>query len=302
MSYPTEPLREHPSAYFVQDRENLEEMARLEIQDRMITAGMGGVLPELADHSHLRRVLDVGCGTGGWLMEVARTYPSIEKLFGGDISGKMVEYARTQAESQHLSSRVQFQTMDALRALSFPDGFFDLVNQRLGASWLRTWEWMKILLEYQRVVRSGGIIRITEAGLVESNSPALTTLCDLALDACIYSGRFFEQRSDGVICKIAHLMTVYGIEEVQRRDHTLVFQSGTSEHLRFVEDMTRLFRVSLPFFQKWIYVPNDYEEIYQQAKKEMQQPDFVATWQFRTAWGIRSVPKNGGVLLMRGLP
>jgi trans-aconitate methyltransferase len=56
-------------------------MARQDIQDKMLTTGMGGVLPELAgrvDYSCLQRVLDVGCGTGGWLMETARTYPTIE--------------------------------------------------------------------------------------------------------------------------------------------------------------------------------------------------------------------------------
>jgi hypothetical protein len=75
----TEPLREHSSTYIVQDRSNLEEMTRLEIQDKMLTTAMGGVLPELVDPGSLQRVLDVGCGTGGWLMETARTYPTIEK-------------------------------------------------------------------------------------------------------------------------------------------------------------------------------------------------------------------------------
>ena len=94
MSYTTEPLKEHPSTYFVQDRENVDEMTRLEIQDKMLNIGMGGVLPELADPSILRRVLDVGCGTGGWLMEVACTYPMIERLVGADISGKVLAHAR----------------------------------------------------------------------------------------------------------------------------------------------------------------------------------------------------------------
>jgi hypothetical protein len=57
--------------------------------------------------------------------------------------------------------------------------------------------------------------------------------------------------------------------------------------------------VLLPFFQKWTRVPSDYEEIYQQALKEMQQPDFVATWTLLTVWGIR--PKGEKIPFMRGL-
>ena len=299
MSYPSEPLREHTSAYFVQDRSNLEELSRLEIQDNMITTGMGGVLPELSGSCHFRRVLDVGCGTGGWLMELARTHPTIEMLVGGDISGKMMEYARSQAVLQGLDRFVQFQEMDALRALPFPDYFFDLVNQRLGISWVRNWEWKKLFVEYHRVTRPGGIIRMTEAAIVQSNSEALTRLCDLVLETCFHSARFFDRRPDGIIYKLVPLMTMYGIEDVQRRDYTLVFQAGTREHHHFYEDMQHLFRVSLPFFQKWTHVPDDYEDIYQQALIEMQQPTFVARWQFLTAWGIRSTTSPS--LLMRGL-
>src|SRR6516225_3646913 len=154
--------QEHESTYFVQDRSNQDEMTRLEVQDTMLTTGMGGVLPELSDPTVLRRVLDVGCGTGDWLLETARTYPTIEKLVGVDISSKMMEHARSKAKVQGLDGRVEFQTMDALRILEFPPASFDLVNQRLGISWLRTWEWKKILLEYRRVSRPAGIVRITE--------------------------------------------------------------------------------------------------------------------------------------------
>src|SRR5437762_10959684 len=132
---------ENASAYFVKDRSNLEELARLEVQDKMITTGMGGVLPELVDPTALRRVLDVGCGPGGWLIETAKTYPDIEKLVGVDISNTIVEYACGRLETEQLGERVQFRTMDALRMLEFPPAFFDLVNQRLGVGWLRVWEW-----------------------------------------------------------------------------------------------------------------------------------------------------------------
>src|SRR2546427_6992082 len=147
--------REHPSTYFVQDRSNLDEMTRLQIQDQLLTAGMGGVLPEQADPARLQSVIDVGCGTGGWLIEVANTYPGIPRLVGVDISSKMLDSARTLAEAQGVSGRVEFYAMDALRMLEFPDNSFDLVNHRVAMSWLRKWDWPKLFREYLRVCRSG---------------------------------------------------------------------------------------------------------------------------------------------------
>src|SRR5579884_158650 len=73
---------ELPSTYFVQDRHNKQELKRLIIQDQMITISMGGVLPEQTDPTLFRHVLDVGCGTGGWLIEVAKAYPSMPLLVG----------------------------------------------------------------------------------------------------------------------------------------------------------------------------------------------------------------------------
>lgn len=152
MPLPEEPKKELHSTYFVQDRSNEQEMLRVKLQDQMITAGMGGPLPEQPTPSTFRRVLDVGCGTGGWLIETARTYPSIELLIGVDISAKMIHYARAQVENDPaLAHRVEFAVMDALRLLEFQDEFFNLVNARLAMSYLRTWDWRLFLDQCKRV-------------------------------------------------------------------------------------------------------------------------------------------------------
>ena len=83
-----EPKREQPSTYFVQDRANQEELKRLQIVDHITTAGMGGVLSEQPDPTAFQRVLDVGCGTGGWLIELAQTTPTCTTLRGVDVSLK----------------------------------------------------------------------------------------------------------------------------------------------------------------------------------------------------------------------
>jgi len=63
--------------------------------------------------------------------------------------------------------------------------------------------------------------------------------------------------------------------------------ASTAEGQLFYEDMQHMFRVFMRFIQKWTRVPKDYEETYQQALQEMQQPNFEATGTLLTAWGTR---------------
>src|SRR5579864_6669343 len=157
MPYLAEPPKENPSAYFVMDRSNAEDITRLDQQDTMLTKGLG-TFPEQPDPLRFKRVLDIGCGTGGWLRETAKAYPTIDRLFGADINGNILDYARVKAANEHLTDRIKFQAMDVLRVIEFPNGWFDLVNLRLGTSWLRTWDWKKFLVECRRVCRPGGTI------------------------------------------------------------------------------------------------------------------------------------------------
>ena len=280
--------KQHPSTYFVQDRSNAEELARLQIQDQLLTASMGGVLPEQSNPAIFQRVLDVGCGTGAWLIEAAKTYPGMSELLGVDVSPRMLDYARAQAEAQQVSDRVQFRVMDALRMLEFPSGSFDLVNQRLGLSYLRKWDWPKVLQEYLRVARPGGVIRITESDTIsESSSPALLRLHQMSFEALCQAGHFFIPKYDGITSELARLLHQHGVRHVQTHSYTLEYRAGTIQGQSFYEDMKHIFRTGLPFLRKWTRVPEDYEEICQQALVEMQQPDFVATWHYLTVWGTR---------------
>jgi ubiquinone/menaquinone biosynthesis C-methylase UbiE len=284
---------ERPSTYFVSDRSNQEELNRIRIQDHMVTAAMGGVLPEQPDLTVFQRVLDVGCGTGGWLIDLAKTVPTCTLLIGVDASSTYIEYAREQAATERVSDRVEFHVADALLTLEFPNGFFDLVNQRLAASWLRTWDWRKLLQEYQRVARSGGVIRITEPEWIpKSTSPALTRLFELFLQASYQAGHLFAPTSDGLTSELARLLRQHGLDQVQTRASTTPYRTGTTEGQLWAEDMRLLFRTIVPFLHKWTRVPEDYEAIYQQMLSETQQPDFMATGGLLTAWGTVVAEQN----------
>jgi len=250
---------------------------------------MGGALPEQPHPIRFESLLDVGCGSGDWLIEAAKTYPTISLLVGADISKNIVNYATIQAKEQGVADRVQFRVMDALSLLEFPEDSFDLVNQRLGISYLRTWDWPKLIHEFQRVTRPGGIIRITESCLAESNSPALTFLSTILHEALSRSGHLFTPDDrNGVLRDIPPLLEQHGLTQVQTHIHRLKYYAGTDGVQSFNESHMHLFRILLPFFRQWCRVPDNYQEIYQQAINEVQQPDFVATWTMITAWGVNS--------------
>lgn len=283
---PEPPKREHPSTYFVQDRENQEELTRLRIQDQMITTSMGGVLPEQANPTTFRRVLDVACGTGGWIIDAAQQYPEMT-LVGIDASKRMLDYAREQATIAQVDNRVEFHVMDALRMLEFPNSFFDLVNMRCGGSFMRTWDWPNLLNEMLRVTRPGGVIRLTEPEILhQSNSPALTQLYKMFQCAMFRAGHLFSEETAGIIDHLARMLHQKGCLDVQAKDHFLQYPAGTEAGEAYYQNMKHFFRTLRPFLEKWGCAAKDYDAIYQQALAEMQQATFHSTWHLRSAWGI----------------
>jgi ubiquinone/menaquinone biosynthesis C-methylase UbiE len=285
MPTPRDPHKhELQSTYFVQNRRSKEELTHLILQDQMMTRSMGGLFAEQADPTRFHQVLDVGCGPGRWAIEAARAYPSMS-LVGIDISGKMIAYAQECAEAEHVTDRIEFRAMDALRRIEFPTASFDLVNMRLAVSFVRTWDWSKLLAEFTRVTRVGGIIRLTEADVAESNSPALTRLKHALREAFYRAGNFFTPQSDGLTSQLAPLLTRHGLKQVQTQEYLPTYRAGTPEGRALAEDIEHLYRTVRPFIQKWTKEVEDYEQTYQQALVEMQQANFVATWRLVTAWG-----------------
>lgn len=281
----------YAGTYFVEDQQDKEELLRLTNQDRLVTASMGGILPEQANPSSFRRVLDVACGPGGWAIEAAQTYSEMS-LVGIDINQRMIRYARAQVATHGLGDRVEFHVMDALQPLEFPNASFDLVNLRFGVSFVRTWDWSGLLGELLRVVRPGGVVRITDEEVIhQSTSPASMRFCEMLLCALFRSGHLFMQESTGLTAYLVPLLSEHGCQQVQTRAYTLQYQAGTPEGQAYIEDGMHVLRTLRPFLQKWKCMSKDFNAIYHQAREEIRQPDFCATWRLLMAWGIKPEPE-----------
>jgi ubiquinone/menaquinone biosynthesis C-methylase UbiE len=289
-------LDDSAGTYFVQDRSNQKELQRLIVQERLVTEAMGGVLPEQQDPTRFRRVLDIGCGPGGWIIDVAQTYPQIKKLYGIDISPTMIRYARQRAEEQHLpKERVEFLVMDALLVLEFPNEFFDLINMRAGVSFMRQWDWPKMFSEMHRTLKPRGIVRLVEPELDDqSPSTALSHFYICLWRAFERAGHLFEATPTGLIDHLPELLLRHDFQNIQSHKTPIEFRTGTEAGKALFEDIIHLFHTTRPFLQRYGCLPPDHDALCQQALQDMQQPDFVARSAFHTFWATNSVQRQVG--------
>lgn len=284
MSTSSDPHDEQAGGHFAWKRSE-NRITRLQIEGKMLISALGGVWPEQPADAEYRRVLDVSCGVGCWLMQAARMYPQIENLYGVDANPHLIARARQCVEEQHLADRLEFRVMDALSMLEFPFQYLDLVSIQMGGSVLRTWEWGKLLQEFQRVTRPGGVIRVVEQDWCgESSSPALKRLIQMLIETLYRAGHLFVPKHNGLLCEMPRLFKQFGILDVQTCSYPLEVSATTPG---WSDYMAHIPSAITPFLTKWGRLPEDYDELCEQALYEMAQPDFVARWRMEVVWGRR---------------
>ena len=101
-----------------------------------------------------KRILDIGCGIGGPVFEMARTHGA--EVVGIDLEAPLIERARKDAQALGLSERCTFQTVE-VGPLPFDDCSFDVVIS--SGAFTQIADKSGILGESFRVLRPGGHLR-----------------------------------------------------------------------------------------------------------------------------------------------
>ncbi|RGB30158.1 S-adenosyl-L-methionine-dependent methyltransferase [Rhizophagus diaphanus] len=120
------------------------------------------------------KILDVGCGSGFWLLEMAADYSS-PKYFG-------IDNLSTFPKST-IPSNIEFSQHNLLEGLPFPDNTFEFVHiQSVGSEFTETqWETF-VYQELGRVLKPGGWLEICDPEIEFSNCGP--TLKQLNLTVC----------------------------------------------------------------------------------------------------------------------
>lgn len=257
--------------------------------DALLTRTMGGVLVERNnDLTGINAVLDLGCGSGGWAMDIARQYPEVS-VTGVDNNESLLQYVKAYARVRELEN-VQFQTMNILQPLDFPDASFDLVNARCLFSSFTPKDWSPLLQECKRILRPGGTLRLTEMERANTNSPALEKFWDFYAKALFVSGRSFSRtgRFIGLTPYLGSLLHEAGFQKIGNRAHTPDVSSWTPDAELWRQNTDSTWGLLIPFLVKsGVTSEEEMLQLRTQASIEMLADDYRGMSFYYTAWGIK---------------
>jgi ubiquinone/menaquinone biosynthesis C-methylase UbiE len=152
-----------------------QEVRRLDFQHFMLRQELHGNY--LAPLNRPRSILDVGCGTGRWAMEMAAEFPHA-RVVGMDLV--LPDSAASLGHGlERQPDNVAWIEGDLLQGLPFADSSFDFVYLRFLLFAVPEQAWSALLDELLRVTRPGGWIESVESWVNLSPAfPASATFAD----------------------------------------------------------------------------------------------------------------------------
>jgi SAM-dependent methyltransferase len=265
------------------------EMVQLIKTDQLFTKAMGGLLPEQSEQAfaHLHDVLDIACGPGGWVLEMAYANPHMHAT-GIDISQGMIDYANALARANGLDN-AQFHVANALDPLGFPDASFDLVNARQIEGVIPAAAWPALFKEMVRVTRRGGTIRVTcvEWGGV-TNSTAYQEFAKLMIRGSQRAGLNLvpdERMAYAATVMLRRHLRDAGCVNIQERPSFMDFSAG-AEYYELNQQWLIVYELVEPFLiGTGVTTKQELDRLRHQFSIEMLEDSLRGILYMLTAWG-----------------
>lgn len=276
----------HAASSLLIDPETGAEMARLIDQHHLVTDSMGGLFPQEVDTSEIGRTLDLACGPGGWVQDVAYAHQDME-VIGVDSSQAMIEYAQAMSRVQELDNAA-YQVMDIHQPLNFPDASFDFIQARFLATILSTDEWSGLLAESKRLLRSDGVIRLVEAEWPDTNSPAAQQLGRIVIQALQLLGRRYSQDGQhlGAMAALVPWLRDAGFAQVRSRTYEIPFTTGLIGLHPIMDLLRKALYLMEPSLLRWNMTTKErFEALLEQMTVEAIGQGFRGTLSIGEAWG-----------------
>jgi ubiquinone/menaquinone biosynthesis C-methylase UbiE len=226
-------------------------------------------------------ILDLGCGTGRWVVEMAAEFPQA-RVVGLDLvpPRDIRPMLRTAGGA---GSNISFVEADLLNGLPFPDASFDCAHLRLMYSEIPENRFADVLREMVRVTRAGGWVECIETAAAPYDpSPAYGTVMAWTVEACRRKGL-----DANIGIRLNGMLRALGLAPVGER----VFVPSRKDmpaHLRRME-LTQM-RAALdywrdPIVSQGIADTQEYHAVAEAARHELDQDHHANSDVLHIVWG-----------------
>ncbi len=254
------------------------EIQRLDFQHFLLKYGLQANF--LAPLQEPLSILDVGCGTGRWAMELAQQFPKAN-VVGVDMVPTekfTLGYGLVRQPENYM-----FVNGNVLEGLPFADNSFDFVHQRLLVAAIPLDRWPFVVSELARVTRPGGWVELAECG-VPQDTPTnpYPQLWNTWIIFCRTRGIDFTiGRTTG------HLLEQAGLRQVQQRE--ILFPMGKwggRVGVMSGEDCLAVGRtLGAAVVAAGIKTRAEYDTLFQMTEAQFSQPTGQAVLPFYIAYG-----------------
>ncbi len=178
-------------------------------------------------------------------------------------------------------------------AFMYPHLGFDIVNARFISSFLSVDDWPCVVCELARVVKPGGIVRLTEfdePGV--SNSPAHEKMKQLYGRALKQSNQSFYPLSEsphrGITPMLEKFLRDAGCLYICEQAHVINYSAGKRAAVRNYENLKVVYKLGQPFLvATGVATQEELDKLYDQMLLEMLSDNFRALWYFLSVWGYK---------------
>ena len=243
---------------------------------------IGEILPQSLAEKGFESVLDVGCRTGDWLLEIARRYPQAQCI-GVDKS----EYCIGQAQALgHAQPNVAFLVKETEEILAAVQGKrrFDLVHLSFCVGELHLTKLSKLISVLVELCRPGGHVIWTETELPLTNSIACEQFNMLVAKTLQMSGSAPCPGSAlGVTALMGNWLRSAGCRVREDSAQSIDVSRDAATHHHFVQHFhTFSWQMKPAILASGFIWEEAYDGLCGQVLAEIQRPDFCALCFMRT--------------------
>ena len=245
------------------DPGNANEGYRLSLQDGLLN----NLFPLLPDGTQEpTSVLDLACGTGGWLRDVIQRYPQA-RCVGLDKSTLLLDHAQSVAKKQRLTIEYKRGDMFDMEAI-LKGAHFDFIHMRC-ATWFLGPRVQEMLLICQQMLLPGGTFCLIDfRHPFRSNSDAMRRFTGYFMDAMQKRGTTYAS-----IDEVAQIFSMLHLDSIQRTPFSLDISTGVEGREGFVSDLRNVFVVFKSMMLD-VLGEEEYENIASEALHDLDAPGF----------------------------